>query len=164
LFLSGLVSGYFDNQARYRQLAERVTAAPGLAWLGKSGTARAGRLVDEHYGAVLGNVFFAAYLGAFGVAGALTGLPLDIRHVAFSSAAIGIALPSVGIENAGAALGWSLAGVVMIGIVNLFVSFGLALYVAMRSRSLGSAQVLRLGALLARRFARQPLAFLTPPA
>ena len=60
-----------------------------------------------------------------------TGLPLDIRHVAFSSANIGYAAVS-------ANLSWdifiqSVVFVLLIGIVNLVVSFSLTLWIALRS-------------------------------
>jgi site-specific recombinase len=164
LFLSGLVSGYFDNQARYHRLAGRIAVAPWLAWLGRRHTARIGDYLDAHYGAILGNLFFGMYLGLVGVLGTLTGLPVDIRHVAFSSANLGTALTLLDAESIKQLLPWAVAGVIGIALVNLAVSFSLALYVAMKSRRLGSEQMFRLTALMLRRFAQRPLAFFSPPA
>ena len=163
LFLSGLVSGYFDNQARYRHLAQRLAAAPGISWLGPQRAARVGALADEHYGALCGNVFFGFYLGLLSALGPLTGLPVDIRHVAFSSANVGIAVASLGIVEAASALPGALVGVALIGVVNLVVSFTLALVVAMKSRGLGAAPIVQLARLLAKRFVLGPAAFFTPP-
>ncbi len=163
LFLSGLVSGYFDNQARYHQLGPRIAVAPRLAWLGRQRAGRLGDYLDAHYGAILGNLFFGMYLGLVGALGSLTGLPIDIRHVAFSSANLGSALVGLGPGAAAAALPWAIAGVVGIALVNLVVSFSLALYVALQSRRVGSAQILRLGMVLLRRLAQKPLAFVLPP-
>jgi len=86
LFLSGLVSGYFDNQARYHQLASRITVSPALKWLKPGQASKFGLYLDVHYGAILGNLFFGMYLGFMSDMGRLTGLPVDIRHVSFSSA------------------------------------------------------------------------------
>jgi len=47
--------------------------------------------------------------------------------------------------------------------VNLAVSFSLALYVAMKSRRLGTVQIGKLGLLLWQRFKRNPLGFVSPP-
>ena len=55
------------------------------------------------------------------------------------------------------------AGVIGIALVNLVVSFSLALYVALQSRRVGSAQILRLGMVLLRRLAPNPLAFVSAP-
>jgi site-specific recombinase len=163
LFLSGLVSGYFDNKARYHELGPRIAAAPQLAWLGRERAARLGNYLDAHYGAILGNLFFGMYLGLVGVLGSLTGLPIDIRHVAFSSANLGTALTTLGPRAVAEILPWAVAGVIGIALVNLVVSFSLALYVALQSRRVGSAQILRLGMVLLRRLAQNPLAFVSPP-
>ncbi len=163
LFLSGLVSGYFDNKARYHRLSSRIGNAPALKWLGENRASRLGLYLDTHYGAILGNLFFGMYLGIVGVLGVLTGLPVDIRHVAFSSANLGMALTTTGISNAIDLLPWAIAGVFGIALVNLVVSFTLALYVAMKSRNLGIRDVLQLATLLLRRFVNHPLGFLTPP-
>ena len=119
--------------------------------------------MDEHYGAICGNVFFGMYLGLLSAAGPLTGLPLDIRHVAFSTANIGIAVQTLGVMKAVHVLPETVIGVAFIGVVNLAVSFSLALFVAMKSRGLGAAPIYRLALLLARRFLRDPLAFFKPP-
>lgn len=163
LFLSGLVSGYFDNQARYHHLAQRIAAAPRLAWLGSERAARFGAYLDAHYGAILGNLFFGMYLGLAGVVATLTGLPVDIRHVAFSSANLGTAATTLGLAAVADALPWAIAGVIAIALVNLAVSFALALHVALQSRRVGATQILRLGVLVLQRLRKEPLSFFLPP-
>lgn len=164
LFLSGLVSGFFDNKARYHHLANRVAHAPHLVrLLGEARAARVGAYLDTHIGAVLGNLFFGFYLGMAGAVSVLTGLPIDIRHVAFSSANLGTAVTSLGLEATREILPWAVAGVIGIALVNLLVSFSLALYVAMKSRRLGAQQMLRLGQRVLREFLRRPFDFVRPP-
>ena len=164
LFLSGLVSGFFDNRARYHDLTARIASAPLLAWLGKIRRARLGDYLDRHYGAILGNLFFGMYLGLVGVTSELTGLPLDIRHVAFSSANLGTAVTTLGWHGAMGLLPWAVVGVAGVALVNLAVSFSLALYVALKSRRQGMRAAFSLGQLLWRRFVAAPLSFFRPPA
>ena len=45
--------------------------------------------MHENYGSLIGNFCFGMLLGLTGLVGYLTHLPLDIRHVAFSSANLG---------------------------------------------------------------------------
>ena len=163
LFLSGLVSGYFDNRARYHNLAPRIAVAPRLAWLGAQRATRLGKYLDEHFGAILGNLFFGLYLGLMGQMNSLTGLPIDIRHVAFSSANLGTALVLLDAPTLRVMLPWAILGVISIALVNLVVSFSLALYIAMRSRRMTAKPLLALTKLLLKRFAQHPLAFFTPP-
>ena len=75
---------------------EGVTRSPCFAGLGAERARQLGSYLDAHYGAILGKLFFGMYLGLVGTVGALTGLPFDIRHVAFSSANVGTALVSRG--------------------------------------------------------------------
>ncbi|UOO80736.1 recombinase [Uruburuella testudinis] len=133
LFCSGIISGFFDNRADYLDLRRRLTVHPVLK---KIMPARlrvwfAGYL-HHHYGSLAGNFMFGMLLGMTGWFGHLLNLPLDIRHVAFSSANLGYAAISGHIGLAAFMLG--LLGVVLIGLVNLWVSFMLALFVALRSR------------------------------
>ncbi len=163
LFLSGLVSGYFDNQARYHQLASRMRVTPALKWLKPAQVNKFSLYLDAHYGAIIGNLFFGMYLGMMSVMGKLTGLPVDIRHVSFSSANIGTALAMLDISQFTSLFLWAVAGVIGIALVNLLVSFSLALYVAMKSRSLGLSDIVELGRLLLRRFLNHPAGFFAPP-
>ncbi|MFN3631095.1 MAG: hypothetical protein ACK4XK_13740, partial [Casimicrobiaceae bacterium] len=157
LFLSGLVAGYFDNQARYLQLGDRVARSSRFRWLGKERAAALGRYIDGHYGAILGNLFVGMYLGLASGLGEMTGLPIDIRHVTLSSANLGLAATTLGWHTLPGAILMALLGVLLIGAVNLVVSFALALYVAMKSKRLGLAQLFALGRAVGLRILRDPL-------
>lgn len=163
LFVTGLVSGYVDNLAAYGQVGPRIA---GLGWLRRlAGSARADRVgsyVSSNAGGLMGNLFFGMMLGLTPAVGAMLGLPLDIRHVAFSSANIGYALTalefSVRLKLAASAV----LGVALIGLVNLVVSFTLALWVAMRSRGARFSSALSLLPLLRQRLFSTPRAFFLP--
>ncbi|KPQ30707.1 MAG: Site-specific recombinase [Marinobacter excellens HL-55] len=134
LFVSGLVAGYFDNRAAYLNLAARLEQHPLLRPLMTPETrARFGAYVAEHYGALASNFVFGVLLGVTGYIGYLLNLPIDIRHVAFSSADVGYAM-SVFIPGAREFALFTLFAL-MIGGVNLVVSFTLALNVALRARN-----------------------------
>lgn len=163
LFLSGLVSGYFDNRARYLGLRDAVPASPFIAWLGEARAARVGAYLDAHSGAILGNLLFGLYLGLMSAMRPLTGLPLDIRHVSFAAANLGTALTALPGPALAEALPWAVAGILAIALVNLAVSFVLALWVAIRSRGLRAHPLREVARLLFRRFRERPLGFLAPP-
>jgi site-specific recombinase len=135
LFLAGLVSGFFDNQCRYGRFIDRIPRSGYLRWLSPDTARRFARQVDAHYGAVMGNLFFGFFLGMVGESAKLTGIPLDVRHVAFSTANVGMAITVVDTPTLIDAWPAAAAGVAGIALVNLLVSFWLALNVAMLSRS-----------------------------
>ena len=94
-----------------------------------------GKVADylhANYGSLMGNMCFGMLLGMTGFVGHALGLPLDIRHVAFSSANIGYA--AVAGHNGLWVFIQSVVFVLLIGVVNLIVSFMLTLWIALRSR------------------------------
>jgi site-specific recombinase len=162
LFLSGVLTGYFDNHASYTRLGQRIER---LAWLRRlAGPARAGRIgayLEANLGGLLGNFLFGCMLGTAGTIGMILGLPIDIRHIAFSSANLGYALAGFGFSLPWQALAWGLLGVFAIGAVNLLVSFWLALWMAMRARAIVVADVRGLGGRLWHRLRASPATFFT---
>jgi site-specific recombinase len=164
LFLSGLISGYYDNKAVYNRIPERLRQRDSLRWI--FGEARLNRLtgyIENNLGALAGNFYFGLMLGSMGTLGFILGLPLDIRHITFSSAYFGFAFVGSDQHLPLNTLLLSLGGVAAIGITNLLVSFGLALMVALRSRRVHYRQWLPLLGMIWRRFARNPLRFFWPP-
>ncbi len=158
LFLSGIVSGYYDNQSVYHAIPERLQR---LGWPQRLlGTGRWHAVVEylrPRWGGIAGNLFFGFYLGLASAFGMLAGLPLDIRHIAFSAANFGYAWQAFDWQLASGVAGVAFAGVVLIGLVNLTVSFSLAFYLALRatrgSRRESGALLLRgLAAILAAPF------------
>ncbi|HSO07286.1 MAG TPA: site-specific recombinase [Pelomicrobium sp.] len=163
LFLSGLVSGYFDNRAAYYAMGGRIADLRWLrALLGRQRASRLGEFIDANLGGIAGNVFFGVMLGSTWLVGSLVGLPLDIRHVAFASANLALGLVGTGFEVDWHALAVCAGGVALIGIVNLTVSFTLALWTAMRSRGVALRHIRVLGRALWTRFKEAPARFLLP--
>ncbi len=164
LFLSGLISGYYDNKAVYAHIPARIAQ---LRWLHRLlGEARLRKLagyIENNLGGLMGNFYFGILLGSMGTLGFLLGLPIDIRHITFSAAYFAISL--VGLEHY---ITWqtaviSILGVLSIGAVNLLVSFSLALFVALRARQVRFTQWPALLKALLARFLVAPLDFFVPP-
>ncbi|WP_337842241.1 site-specific recombinase [Rheinheimera sp.] len=133
LFCSGLIAGFFENRANYLDLRVRLYQHPGLKQiLPERSRKRFAAYMHQHYGALAGNFFFGILLGMTGYLGYLTGLPLDIRHVAFASANLGYSAVSGDLSVL--SFVFHLLLVLLIGFVNLWVSFTLALAVALRAR------------------------------
>jgi site-specific recombinase len=102
-------------------------------------------------------------LGSTGVIGIILGLPLDIRHIAFSSANIGYAVLGFDFELPLKAVLWGALGVALIGMTNLAVSFALALRTALRARRVEFEHWMPLLGAIWRRFRQHPRSFLLPP-
>jgi site-specific recombinase len=164
LFLSGLITGYFDNKAAYGNVGARISR---LRWLirlsGRERALRIGCYIEDHLGGIMGNFLFGCMLGSTGDIGKMLGLPLDIRHIAFSSANLGYALTAFQFELPLKAILWAALGIALIGMTNLAVSFALALRTALGARGV---RFKHWGALLSaiwQRFTSDPRSFLLPP-
>jgi len=164
LFFAGLIAGYYDNLCAYNRIPQRLLQ---LRWPRRLFGAERWRRVTDYIGANLGalagNFFFGFLLGGVAGLGMLLGLPLDIRHIAFSSAYWGYAL--VGLEFA---MAWETAalaalGVLLIGLTNLVVSFYLAMWVGLKARGVDFRQRLRLGRAIAWHLLTHPREFFLPP-
>jgi len=131
--------------------------------LGEERTERITAYIENNLGALAGNLFFGFLLGGATAIGVLFGLPVDIRHIAFSSAYLGYAAIALDFTLPLQAVALALSGVLLIGVTNLLVSFTLTLSVAMRARRITFAQGRSLGRLLLKRLLRTPQAFLLPP-
>ena len=164
LFLSGLLTGFFDNKAAYSDIGPRIAR---LRWLkgllGEGRATRVGSYIQDHLGGIMGNFLFGCMLGSTGDIGKMIGLPLDIRHIAFASANLGYALIGFQFELPIKVILWAVLGIALIGLTNLAVSFALALRTALGARGI---QFEHWGTLLRaiwRRFRSEPRSFLLPP-
>ena len=136
LFLAGLIAGYYDNLAVYNKVGARIQRHKLLQYiLPASWLKRLGGFIEANLGAIMGNFLFGVFLGSTATIGYIFGLPIDIRHIAFASANLAHGLFNISADD----ISWSLIlisilGVALIGMVNLIVSFSLALFVALRSK------------------------------
>jgi site-specific recombinase len=164
LFLAGLISGYYDNLALYNRIPARIQQ---LGWLnrllGRARTIRFAEYMAHNTGALAGNFFFGIMLGCMGTLGFIFGLPIDIRHVTFSSANFSYALVALDYQVPWQTWLISLVGIGLIGMTNLAVSFSLALTVALKARRVRFTQSRRLLFILWTRLRHRPRDFVLPP-
>jgi site-specific recombinase len=154
------------RQPRRLYRHRRPHRPPALAE-GRFGRERANRIgsyIQDRLGGIMGNFLFGCMLGSTGVIGTILGLPLDIRHIAFSSANLGYALVGFQFDLPLKAIAWAALGVAAIGFTNLAVSFLLALRTAMRARGVQFEHGGPLFKALWRRLRQQPRSFFLPPA
>ena len=163
LFLSGLIAGYFDNLAIYRKVGPRLRQHRYLKhWMGHKRLDKFASYIETNLGALAGNFLFGVMLGSMGTIGFIFGLPLDIRHIAFSSANFIQGLMTIGDPDIGLVV-VSFLGVILIGLTNLFVSFSLTVIVALRARRVHFAQWQPLAKLVLTHFLTRPSDFFWPP-
>jgi len=164
LFLAGVISGYYDNLCVFGRIGSRLAAHPLLVRVLKPArAARLGAYVEHNLGALLGNLAFGFMLGGVGFIGFLTGLPIDIRHVAFASANTAYALLTLQGHEPATAAWLAVLGVVLVAVVNVTVSYGLAFATAFRARHVRYDRAGLVIRLVLKRLLRRPQDFVWPP-
>ena len=164
LWASSLFAGWADNWF----VLHRVEDA--LAWnrrlrmtLGASGAARLAHFCRTNVAGVWGNLVLGMMLGLVPAIVSGIAFHFEVRHVTLSSGSIGVALGVLGTATLKSGeLWWAVAGVASMAVLNVTVSFALALQMALRSRDLGRQDVRPLMRAFWRRVTRHPIDLVWP--
>jgi site-specific recombinase len=164
LFASGLIAGYVENYVVYGKVGERLRHLSSF----KNSFSEKRRFKIIHYiennlGALIGNIALGFFLGMAGFFGKIFGIPFDIRHITISAA--NTAIGFFGLDNAVSAkeIWYTLIGVFSIGFLNFAVSFGLAFFVAVKSRGIHLRDYPEFLGILGRYLKKYPRDFIKAP-
>ena len=166
LFLSSLVAGWAENAFVFHRLDSTLAWNPRIARVLGAKRAQAwAAWWRRNISGVVANTSLGLMLGVVPALLAFVGVGLEVRHVTLSTGQLAAALGALGPSLlATPEFWWCMAALVGIGVLNLGVSFWLALRVAIRSRGVQVRDRSRLRAALWRRVRREPMSFLRPPA
>jgi site-specific recombinase len=165
LFASSLIAGWVENWFVLHKLDSALRWNPHIqAWLGADRSARWASWWRQNISGLAANVSLGLMLGVVPVMAGFLALPLDVRHVTLSTGQIAAALGTLGPAALNEpAFWWCVAALPVTGLLNVGVSFTLALRVAVRSRNVRVRDRARLRAAIWQRVRHQPLSFLLPP-
>ncbi len=137
LFASGLIAGYVENYLVYSKIAERLRNSTAFRYgFSEKRRYKIIHYIENNMGALIGNIALGFFLGMAGFFGKIFGLPFDIRHITISAANTAIGFFGLDQNVAPKEIIYTLFGVFGIGFLNFAVSFGLAFYVAVKSRGI----------------------------
>jgi len=164
LFVSGLISGYYDNMILFGRIPERVEFHPVLRkFFPASFLARVGIYLRNNLGSLAGNISLGFLLGFPAFFGNIFGMAFDIRHITISTAHYAIGIYGNLFEPDWYNIIACLFGITIIGFFNFFVSFSLAFWVAIKSRNIRFGGYLRIPAYIWKYFRKYPKDFIYPP-
>jgi site-specific recombinase len=163
LMTSGLIAGYYDNKVVYDNIPERMRRYSFLRKiLPKRVFLRLVDYLEKNLGALAGNFYLGLFLGFMGNIGKILGLNLDIRHITFAAGNFALALFTLKNEVEIATILYTILGIFLIGMVNVTVSFGLSVVVALKSRNITFTETRRLTLFILKTFWKNPWQFLFP--
>ena len=163
LMTSGLIAGYYDNKVVYNNIPERLRRFSFLRKiLPQKWFLSFVAYLEKNIGALAGNFYLGIFLGSTGTIGKILGLNIDIRHVTFAGGNFAMSLQMQGNNVAIPIILETLLGIFLIGLVNVTVSFGLSVVVALKSRNITFTETGKLLGLLGKAFLKSPFSFILP--
>ena len=163
LWLAALAGSWIENAAVYYRLAEALAQHPVGLRLGEAFSGKMSHTVKHNIGGWATSIVLGYLLGFTPVLGEFFGLPLDVRHVTLSSGTLALAAARFGTTSLGHR--WFYDAVVGIGVIfvlNLFVSFTIAAFVALRAYDVGPREQWSILRSLVVGAVRSPLRFIVP--
>lgn len=138
LWISSLAGGWYENWVVYRKMPLAISHQRRLRQIfGKETTEKMGLWLRDNASGIGANVALGFMFGFIPFIGLIIGVPLDSKHVTISSTSATFSLLSrmdeVGLWKIGL---MTMSGLALIGLMNLLVSFALALVVAARASAL----------------------------
>ncbi|VVE02579.1 site-specific recombinase [Pandoraea sputorum] len=164
LWCSSLISGWADNWFALHGIGDVLAYNRRLRFVfGRQGAARLADWCRRHIAPVLGNLMLGFMLGLVPAVLTAFALPFEVRHVTLSTGAIAT---SIGVLGGSVfhdpALWLAFAGVAVMGLLNVGVSFALAFHMALRSRPLRLGDRRQIHRAIWRAVLRNPLVLLFP--
>jgi site-specific recombinase len=164
LWLASVVGGWFDNFCVYHRLPLAIAQHPVGRYLGYDRMQRWSESLSQNASGWATNVSLGFMLGMTPALGHFLGLPLDVRHVTLNSGVLSLASASLGQRWFGGGMFLlGVAGVAVMFVLNLSVSFLLSLITAARAYELPAAENRALFRALYRRFIDAPRDCFLPP-
>ncbi len=164
LWFSSVLAGWVDNWFHYRRLGPAVASHRRLAYaFGPSTMQRVAGFLDREIAGLTANVSLGFLLGSLPVVFAFYGLPLEVRHVTLSSGQLAATVVVLGWGIVATAPFWlAVAGLALIGALNVGMSFALALNVAIQARNIEGIRRRAVYGAIVRRMVTAPASFLFP--
>lgn len=166
LFVSGIITGYIDNKVIYARIGPRIKDHPTLRQKWKISQQKLAKFSDyivRNLGGLVGNIILGFLLGYADLIGEIFGAPIDIRHITISTAYFGFVAEELNNNLSTYNWIWTAIGVIGVGFFNFLISFSMAFYVAIRSRSLSLKIVPQAAKAVWIYFKKFPLDFIYPP-
>jgi site-specific recombinase len=163
LWLAALAGSWIENAAVYYHFANAIAQHPFGLRLSERGTRKIAQIVRHNMGGWSTSIVLGYLLGFTPVVGAFFGVPLDVRHVTLSTGTLALAAARFGTASLGDR--WFLhavGGIAVVFVLNLTVSFLIALFVALRAYSIGWQEQSRILGAIVREMVRSPRRFIVP--
>ena len=164
LFASSIVAGWVENWFVLHKLDSAIAYNPTITRrLGQRLALRCSHFMRTHVSGLAANISLGLMLGLVPAVAGFFGLELEVRHVTLVMGQLTAAVMALGWTVWLEPAFWSaLAAMLLVGPINLAVSFYLAFRLALKARSVSDVNRQRIQGAIRHRLRRAPLSFLWP--
>ncbi len=164
LWLSSVIAGWTGNWYSFHQLSYLISNNKKICTvLTKEGAAKVAHFLEHGITGIAGNISLGFFLAFAPIILKFVGIPLEVRHVTLSTGALAASIPTLGIEALKSPEFLRAAlGILLIGTLNLGVSFFLALTVAFKAKKISSHRKALIYRSVLKRFYQKPFSFFIP--
>ncbi|CAN5507985.1 site-specific recombinase [soil metagenome] len=158
LFASSLIAGWFYHWVLFRRLPQALARSPRMIqMMGYDRARKFSIYFKKNSAGFAASISLGFLLGLSPAIFSFLGLPLDVRHVTLSTGGLVTAVMSLGTHIFSTLEFWlAVGGIFSMAVLNLLVSFSLALAVALRSKKVPLKTVRQLLRVFSYRIARKP--------
>ena len=163
LWMAALAGGWFENLAVYYRFSDAVAQHPMGSRIGQSAMGKIARVLSRNLGGWSTSIVLGYLLGFTPVLGHFFGIPLDVRHVTLSTGTLALAAARFGFISLGRTWFYhAVAGIAVIFVLNLGVSFTISAFVALRAYNVQPTEQWRILRFIVRDALKSPLPFIVP--
>jgi site-specific recombinase len=165
LWLSSLIAGWADNWFALHRVHDVMAYNRRLRYvLGQRGAMRLADFWKRNLSGITANVSLGFLLGLGPEILSFVGPHMEVRHVTLSTGSIGAAIGVLGFDALRMPALWlAVAGIALMGVLNVAVSFALAFNMALRSREMRRVDRMEVVKAVQKRIIRHPFSLLIPP-
>ncbi len=164
LWLSSLIGGWIENWAVYHRLPEAIAEHRLGAFLRPERLQRVSQVFSKNISGWGGSIALGYMLGMTPTIARFFGLPLDVRHVTLSTGTVALGAVSLSRSTMPeGALLWAAIGIAATFVLNLSVSFCLALKLALKAHGANLGGNITIVKTILAAFLHSPRDFFLPP-
>jgi site-specific recombinase len=164
LWFSSVIAGWAANWYTFNQLSYLIVNNKKIKTvISDEGATKLAHFLDHGITGIAGNISLGFFLGFFPELLKFVGIPLEVRHVTLSTGALAASMPTLGVEALHSnEFIRAVIGILIIGFLNLSVSFLLALTVAFKAKKISSHRKALIYRSVLKRFYQRPVSFFIP--